>query len=88
MNKLDPEQYKPLKDREFLRGRNKPFEFEGKFYVVELKTELPIMRKELTETKGPVTSDYQNFLEKKWMEEITKNHVIKVYDDILYNLNK
>lgn len=88
MNKLDPEQYKPLKDREFLRGRNKPFEFEGKFYVVELKAELPIMRKELTETKGPVTSDYQNFLEKKWMEEITKNHVIKVYDDILYNLNK
>jgi peptidyl-prolyl cis-trans isomerase SurA len=46
------------------------------------------MRKELSEAKGLVTSDYQNYLEKNWMEEIAKKHTIKVNYDILYNLNK
>jgi len=88
MNKFDPEQFAPLKNRELLVGRNKPFELEGKHYVVDLKTELPVMRKELSEAKGLVTSDYQNYLEKNWMEEIAKKHTIKVNYDILYNLNK
>ncbi len=69
-------------------GRNKPYEFEGKHYVVDLKAEVPVMRKELLEARGLVTSDYQNFLEKNWMEEITRKHTIKVNYDILYNLNK
>jgi peptidyl-prolyl cis-trans isomerase SurA len=88
MNKLDPDQYTPLKDRLLVVGRNKPYEFEGKHYVVDLKAEIPVMRKELSEARGLVTSDYQNFLEKNWMEEITRKHTIKVNYDILYNLNK
>lgn len=88
MNKLDPDQYTPLKDRMLVVGRNKPYEFEGKHYVVDLKAEVPVMRKELSEARGLVTSDFQNFLEKNWMEEITMKHTIKVNYDILYNLNK
>jgi len=88
MNKLDPDQYTPLKDRMLVVGRNKPYEFEGKHYVVDLKAEVPVMKKELSEARGLVTSDYQNFLEKNWMEEIAGKHTIKVNYDILYNLNK
>ena len=88
MNKFDPEQYTPLKNGKFTPGRNKPFLLDGKYYVVELKEILPVMKKEFSEAKGMATSDYQTYLEKNWMDEISKKHVIKVNYEVLYNLNK
>lgn len=88
MNKLDPETYTTLKNRDLVIGRNKPYEFENKFYVVYLIEKLPVMRKELSETKGLVTSDYQNYLEKNWIEEIANKFNITINYDVLYNLNK
>jgi peptidyl-prolyl cis-trans isomerase SurA len=46
------------------------------------------MNKELSEAKGPVTSDYQNYLEKTWLEELTKKHRITLNYDVLYSLDK
>jgi peptidyl-prolyl cis-trans isomerase SurA len=85
---LDPEQYIPLKKRVLVLGRNKPYEFEGKQYVVDLKEELPVMRKEFSEAKGAVTSDYQNFLEKSWMDELQKKYTITIYPDVLYKIGE
>jgi peptidyl-prolyl cis-trans isomerase SurA len=88
MNKFDPEQTSYLQGRTFVVGRNKPFSHEGKHYVVKLVNELPIMRKEFNEAKGAVTSDYQNFLEKTWLDELNKKYIVKVNYDVLYNLDK
>ena len=44
------------------------------------------MPKELSETKGMVTSDYQQFLEKEWIKELSNKHKVKVYYDVLYSL--
>ena len=46
------------------------------------------MRKEFSDAKGTATSDYQNYLEKTWLEELNKKYPIKVNFDILYNLDK
>jgi peptidyl-prolyl cis-trans isomerase SurA len=88
LNKFDQEQTPYLNGKTFILGRNKPFEFEGKHYVIKLIKELPVMQKEFNEARGSATSDYQNFLEKTWLEELNKKYTVKVNYDILYNLNK
>jgi peptidyl-prolyl cis-trans isomerase SurA len=86
MNKFDIEQTSFLKSANLKKGLNAAYEFEGKFYVVKVTDVLEPMRKEYSEAKGVATSDYQNFLEKTWLEELTKNHPIKVNSEVLYNL--
>jgi peptidyl-prolyl cis-trans isomerase SurA len=88
MNKFDAEQIPYLKGRTFAQGRNKPYNFEDKFYVVFLNKEIPIMKKEFNEAKGIVTSDYQNFMEQTWLEELEKKHKITFNFDLLYSLDK
>lgn len=46
------------------------------------------MNKEFSEAKGTVTSDYQNFLEKSWMEELQKKYNITIYPDVLYKIGE
>jgi peptidyl-prolyl cis-trans isomerase SurA len=77
-----------LSGREFKKGRNKPYSFEDKYYVVHVSEKLPVMPKDLSETRGVVTSDYQEYLEKTWLESLEENHSIKINYDVLYNLNK
>jgi peptidyl-prolyl cis-trans isomerase SurA len=88
MNKFDPEQINYLKNRTFVQGRNKPYNFDGKYYVIYVNELLPEMNKELSEAKGLVTSDYQNYLESTWLEELGRKHKITYNYDILYSLDK
>jgi peptidyl-prolyl cis-trans isomerase SurA len=46
------------------------------------------MRKEFTEAKGAATSDYQNELEKNWIDSLRGKYKVKVYKKVLYNLGK
>jgi len=44
--------------------------------------------KDFENHKGQVISDYQNFLEKTWIETLRKNHKIKINKSALKKLNK
>jgi peptidyl-prolyl cis-trans isomerase SurA len=46
------------------------------------------MKKEFSEAKGTATSDYQNFLEKNWLDSLTSKYKVKVNKKVLYNLGK
>jgi peptidyl-prolyl cis-trans isomerase SurA len=85
-NKFEKDQTSFLKDRDLKIGNNKPFELDGKFYVIKISEILPPAQKELSESKGIVTSDYQNFLEKEWLEELKIKHPIKINNTVLYSL--
>lgn len=87
-NKFDVDQTPFLKDRNVTVGVNKSYEFEGKFYVLKVKEKLAPMNKELNEAKGTVTSDYQTYLEKTWLEELAKKHKIVINEPVLYSLGK
>jgi peptidyl-prolyl cis-trans isomerase SurA len=87
-NKFDKESTSFLKGRELQRGLNKAFELDGKFYVIKVTELLNPKEKEFSEAKGAATSDYQNFLEKNWLEELAKKHAIKINYDVLYSLGK
>lgn len=49
---------------------------------------LPAMPKVLKEARGFVVADYQEYLEKKWMEELTASYKVNVNKDVLESLIK
>ena len=59
---------------------------EKEIVLVEIKEVLAPQPKALEEVKGMVTSEYQNFLEKKWLEELTKKYVVKINQEVLNGL--
>jgi len=87
-NKFEVEKTNYLANQSLNLGVNKAYSFEGKFYVVDVKEKIEASQKELSEAKGLITSDYQNYLEKEWIEKLEQKHTIKVYDSVLYSLGK
>jgi peptidyl-prolyl cis-trans isomerase SurA len=85
-NKYEVDQTNFLKGRKLKVGVNPAYEFEGKVYVIDVEEILPPAPKQLSESKGAATSDYQNYLEKIWLEELLNKHPIKVNTAVLYSL--
>ncbi|MCL9769817.1 peptidylprolyl isomerase [Flavobacterium sp. HXWNR69] len=52
------------------------------YFVVHVIDEKPSGNKELSETKGRVISDYQQYLENHWVDELKKEFSIKVNQDV------
>ncbi|MTI32079.1 peptidylprolyl isomerase [Xanthovirga aplysinae] len=53
-------------------------EENGRFYYVVISELLPKSAKRLEEIKGLVISDYQNYLEAQWIDELKKQYPISV----------
>lgn len=87
-NKFEIAQTPYLKGQNLKKGINKPYEYEGKFYVIKVAEIIPAGPKELNDAKGAITSDFQNQLEKDWMAELAKKHPIVVHEAVLYGLGK
>ena len=69
-------------------GLNKPYEIDGKFYVIKINEILEPLVKDLNEAKGIVTSDYQSFLEKEWLSNLKNKYPVVIHKDILYSLGE
>ena len=67
---------------------NKPYQKEDKFYIVRIKDILEAGPKEFKEAKGAITSDYQDFLEKEWLQELRAKHSVEINYDALYSLGQ
>ena len=55
--------------------------------MVYINEVLPPIEKELTQAKGLITSDYQDFLEKEWLSELKAKYSISV-NSFVFNLLK
>ncbi|MFC2100625.1 peptidylprolyl isomerase [Bacteroidota bacterium] len=51
------------------------------FYIIHSK--LPPQLKTLEEAKGHITSDYQDYLEKQWIEELKAKYPVKINEKVL-----
>jgi peptidyl-prolyl cis-trans isomerase SurA len=87
-NKFEVPETSYLKGKTFQKGLNKAYEADGKFYVIKVEEIIPAGAKTFEEAKGAITAEYQNYLEKQWLEELNKKHPIKVNEDVLYSLGK
>jgi peptidyl-prolyl cis-trans isomerase SurA len=85
-NKFEVDQTNFLKGHVLSKGVNAPYVYDGKVYVVKVDEVLQPGAKMLTEAKGAATSDYQNYLEKMWLEELAQKHPIVVNSAVLYSL--
>lgn len=63
-------------------------EHSGRYYTMFISEILDPSQKEFSDAKGAITSDYQDFLEKEWLEEIEKKHHIKINKEALYSIGK
>jgi peptidyl-prolyl cis-trans isomerase SurA len=88
MNKFELKQTAYLNNRNWTLGLNPVYSYEGKWYVVKVAEIMAPAPKEFTEAKGLATSDYQVYLEKKWLDALRSKHQIVINTDVLYQLGK
>ncbi len=88
MNKFEIAQTPYLQQRNFTPGLNPVYLMDGKWYVVKVAAVLAPAPKEYNEAKGLATSDYQTFLEKKWLEALRSKHKIVINEDVLYQIGQ
>jgi peptidyl-prolyl cis-trans isomerase SurA len=87
-NKFDNETTPFIQGRILKQGLNPSFELDGKVYVIKVNELLSPRNKEFNEAKGVITSDYQNYLEKKWLDELNKKYKITINESVLYSIGK
>ena len=56
---------------------------EKKIFVIVVDKILPKSPKSLAECRGLVTADYQNYLEKEWLDYLKKKYIFKVNKDVI-----
>lgn len=56
---------------------------EKKIFVIVVNKVLPKSPKTLAESRGMVTADYQNYLEKEWLDYLKKKYVVQINKDVL-----
>lgn len=69
-------------------GVGETYNERGKNKFVIVKEVIDPMPKELNETRGQVTSDYQDQLEKQWLEELRSKYEVKVNKDLLSRIKQ
>lgn len=67
-------------------GLSQDLPLNDQVYIVNVKRIVEETPKELAETKGMVTSEYQNFLEKQWIEELRSKYKFSVNKNVLYSV--
>lgn len=80
------DQKEELKDKDLVVGINGPFNLNDKFYFVKVHRLIDPEPKKLEDTRGMVISDYQNQLEKEWIEELKAKYPITINEKVLYSL--
>lgn len=72
-----------LKKVEKETGFSDVLEQDGRYFVVMIDKLLPASGKSFEEARGAVISDYQNYLEKQWIEELKEKYEVNINKDVL-----
>ena len=67
-------------------GLSQDVAMNNQVVFVRVGKRIPPAPKTLAEAKGPVTSDYQNYLEKQWLDELRAKYPVVVNKDVLYSI--
>ena len=59
---------------------------DDKYFVVQLFEILPEQCKKFEEAAGLITSDYQNYLDEKWISELRNKYEIVVNEELLSSI--
>lgn len=65
------------------KGLSDNIENEGKIVAVDVRDVIPPQPKKLSEARGIITADYQNYLEKEWIKTLREKYPVTVNKDVL-----
>ncbi len=68
------------------KGVGKPLAWNGKYFIVHVHEVLPSQPKKMEEIRGLLIADYQNYLDKKWVEELRAKYRVEVHRELLQQL--
>lgn len=80
---FNADSYSLPEDFEYEVGISKIIEFEKKFLVVKTDKINPTRQQTLDEVRGQIISDFQDQLEKDWVEELRNSYKISINDEAL-----
>ncbi|MCR9153907.1 MAG: peptidylprolyl isomerase [Bacteroidetes bacterium] len=69
-------------------GKTAVKEFNGRFKQAVILDIQSARQKELSEAKGRVVSDYQNYLEEEWIKSLKARYTVKINQDVLSEVVK
>jgi len=68
---------------EWKKGTTKNMNIDKSIVFVMVSKKLDAQPKTLLEAKGLITADYQNYLEKQWIDELKAKYPVQIYQDVL-----
>lgn len=71
---------------EWEAGISKPLEWKGQYIIIQVHDVIPSHPKKLEEIRGILIADYQNHLEKEWVESLREKYDIVVNRELLKEL--
>ncbi len=85
--KFTIEDHPALEKVRWREGVARPVELDDKYAVVHIHQVLPEAPQQMNEIRGILIADYQNHLEKKWVEELRNKYDIFVDEELLEELS-
>jgi peptidyl-prolyl cis-trans isomerase SurA len=67
-------------------GLSQNIPYNGQVVIVNVKAIVPETPKKLSETRGMVTSEYQNYLEQQWIAELRAKYKFDIKKEVLYSV--
>jgi peptidyl-prolyl cis-trans isomerase SurA len=71
---------------EWKEGVSAPISLDGQVVIVDMHKIIPATPKALSEARGLITAEYQNYLEEQWIAELRNKYQYKVNQEVLYSL--
>ncbi|HPE86301.1 MAG TPA: peptidylprolyl isomerase [Bacteroidales bacterium] len=65
------------------KGVSKTINHKGKYVFVTIHEFIPPTQKKLSECRGLVISDYQNYLEEVWVKELMEKYPVTIHQEVL-----
>ena len=78
----------PLVDREVFKKKDVEVKPVKDYPIDAVYGKVIKAPKEWTDVRGQVTADYQDMLEKQWLEELRKKYPVEVRQDVVATVNK
>ena len=75
-----------LKNKIVANGLMDNIDFNGQVVIVNTKKIIEPEPKKMDESKGLVTSSYQNYLEQEWIKSLKAKYKVLVNKDVLYSI--
>jgi peptidyl-prolyl cis-trans isomerase SurA len=69
------------------KGISKVYKDQNSYLVIKIDEVLPSKMQQLEDIRGNVVNDYQEFLERKWIEELRSKYKIKLNDEVFKALS-